>query len=406
MKIREARRALYPAASLRSTWTQGTASNVGFTEVQHGIQLDHPLFYSGRLTNTYRQALVNLQVAEKRQNKAKADFVMEVAQAYYQYVGAKAAVGVQEGLLKECRQILEKTEARFQKGLLTRLEQLNVQAQFNQAKFQLATAENDLTLARLKFLQRLKLDPSALVEVPSDFQNPVPSDIDLEEPLHLAAQYRPDIQINTLLVEFNEYEQLIAKEKGDLRVDLSTFLGVSGSAFETENLTLNKDYSLGIKATKNWGPNEASFSSTTTKTAPRLGQTSRTDSTVYSGQLGLLSKLDALSEVQQATVALEKARQDLDEAKATVFQEVEEAYVSYRKTRLQLEYSQQKVVFREEQLKITKAQASLNEALPSQLLEAVMRLTEERVNTSVALTNYYVALARLNKAIGLPGHYR
>jgi hypothetical protein len=33
-------------------------------------------------------------------------------------------------------------------------------------------------------------------------------------------------------------------------------------------------------------------------------------------------------------------------------------------------------------------------------------VTEERVAQVQALTNYYVALAKLNKAIGLPGHYR
>jgi len=407
MKVKEARRALYPAVTVRSSWTDGTASKVNFREISRGVQIDQPLYYSGRLSDTYRQSLVNLQIAEKRGNKVKSDFVLEIAQAYFQIVGAQAALESQSQLIKQAGEISDQTKARFDKGLLTRLEMLNVEAQMNQIQFQKATAENDATLARLKFLQRMKLDPKAMVDVPAQFQEYTPgSPFDMEEALQLAVQYRPDIQINNLLVQFNEYEVQIAKDKGNLKVDLTGFLGASGSAFETEKLSLARDYSVGIKASKNWGPHGTSFSATKTKTSPQLGQTTRTASTVYSGEIGILNQLGALSEIQQAVVALEKAQQDLDETKASVFQEVEEAYISYSKARLQLEYAKQKIAFRQEQLKIFQAQASLNEALPSQVLEAIIHLTDEQVSETQALTNYYVALARLNKAVGLPGHYR
>ena len=71
-----------------------------------------------------------------------------------------------------------------------------------------------------------------------------------------------------------------------------------------------------------------------------------------------------------------------------------------------MEYAQQKIAFREEQVKILKAQASVNEALPSQVLEAVIRLSEEKAARAQVLTNHYVALAKLNKAVGLADHYK
>ncbi len=406
MKLREARRALYPAATLKTSWTTGTASNVDFREASHGVQIEHPLYYSGRLIDTYRQALVNLQVSEKRGSKVKADFSLEIAQAYFQYIGAKVALNTQEGLVGEVTEFLEKAKARFDEGLLTRLEMLNVEAQANQAKFQRVNAENDLVLARLKFLQRLGLGPDAVIEAPSQFPPYVPSSIDLEEVMKLSIQYRPDIQVNSLLVEFHEYEERISKEKGKLKIDLSGFIGASGAAFETEPLNLKKDYFVGVKATQAWGPHGATTSFTDTHTSPRLGQTTRTDSAVYSGELGILNQLQGLSEIQQARIGLEKARADLEESKMSVFQEVQEAYLSYTKARLQLEYAKQKIAFRQEQVKILQAQASVNEALPSQVLEATLRLTEEEVAQAQALTSYHVALSKLNKAIGLPRYYR
>ena len=48
----------------------------------------------------------------------------------------------------------------------------------------------------------------------------------------------------------------------------------------------------------------------------------------------------------------------------------------------------------------------MNEALPSQVLEAAMKLSEERVSKVQALSSYYEALAKLNKAVGLAGYYK
>ncbi len=406
MKVREAKRAIYPAATLKTSWTEGTASEIDFREYSTGLQLEHPLLYSGRLTEAYRQSLVNLQVAEKRQHKVKADYAMELSQEYYQLIGAHLSRDAQAGLIAQTEEFLQQAEARFEKGLITRLELLNVQAQVNQAKFQRANAENDLLLARFKFLQRLGLDPEAAVEVPEEFAAPSLREIDLEELLQLTARYRPDIQVNSLLVKFHEHEERIAKAKGGLKVDLSGFIGQSAAAFETEPLDAAEDYFVGIKATKAWGPHSTTASATTTKTSPRLGQTTRTDSTVYSAEMGILDQLQGLSEVKQAQVNLNKARRELEEAKDSAFQEAQEAHISYNKARLQLEHAQQKIAFREEQVKILKAQAGLNEALPSQVLEAVMKVTDEKAGRAQAVSSYYVALAKLNKAIGLAGHYK
>lgn len=407
MKVREARRALYPVATLKYSWTDGVASNVNFTEYTRGLQVEQPLYYSGRLMQAYRQSLVNLQVAEKRQTKVKADYSQELAQEYYQYIGAKSSRATQQGLLAEAEDFLERARVRFGKGLLTRLEVLNIESQVNQTKFQRANADNDVELARLKFIQKMGLEAQTRsVDVPETFEEPLLQTVDLEEAVSLALKNKPDILVNSLLVKFHEYEERIAIAKTKFKVDLSGFIGTSAAAFETEPLDAGDDYFVGLKATHNWGPNSATASGTKTKTSPRLGQTTRTESTVYSTEIGILDQLASLSEIKQAQVNLNKARRDLEEAKVSAIQEVQEAHISTQKARLQLGYAQQKIAFREEQVKILKAQASVNEALPSQVLEAVMRLTEERVGQAQALSNYYVALAKLNKAVGLSGHYK
>jgi outer membrane protein TolC len=351
--------------------------------------------------------LINLQVAEKRQAKVKSEYAQELAQEYYQYVGAKASRAKQEGVRAEAEDFLQKGRVRFDKGLLTRLEVLNIESQVNQAKFQRATADNDVELARIKFIQKLGLEAQTRsVDVPETFEEPSLEAVDLEQAVQLALKNKPDILVNSLLVKFHEYEERIAIAKTKFKVDLSGFIGQSAAAFDTEPLDSGDDYFIGLKATRNWGPNSTNASDTKTKTSPRLGQTTRTESTVYSTELGLVDQLASLSEIKQAQVNLNKARRDLEEAKDGAIQEVQEAHISYEKARLQLDYAQQKIAFREEQVKILRAQAGVNEALPSQVLEAVMRLVEEKAGQAQALSNYYVALAKLNKAVGMSGYYK
>lgn len=406
-KVREAKRNLFPAATLKTSLTQGTASELDFREYSSGLELQHPLYYSGRLRDTYRQSLVNLMVAEKRQGKVKGDFSLELAQAYFQLVGAKAGFETQEGLVKKAQGTFDAAQARYQAGLLTRLELLNVESLVNQSRFQQQTAENDVTLARLKFLQRLGVEPDQPppAEVPGQLPPTALAAVDPEEALQLALLNRLDIKINTLQVEFSEYEERIALSKGKLKLDLTGFIGASASAFETEPLNPAEDYFVGLRATRTWGSHGMTSSVTDTHTSPRLGQTTRTDSTVYQSEVGLFNQLSGLTEVEQARANLERARHELAEIKQTIFQEVQESYVSFTKARLQLEYARQKIQFRKEQVKVLEAQASLNEVPPSQVLEALIKETDEEVGFVQAQTNYHVALARLNKAVGLPGHY-
>lgn len=144
---------------------------------------------------------------------------------------------------------------------------------------------------------------------------------------------------------------------------------------------------------------------TKVETSPRLGQTSRTNSNSIQGEFGVLNALAGRGEIEQAHIGWMKAGHDLAETRRTLAQEVHEAYYAYDKARLTWQHSQQKEQFRVEQVKILRAQAELNEILPSQLLEAELQLSDDQVAQVQAQASYHTALARLNKAIGMTGYY-
>lgn len=404
LKVKEARRNLFPGASLRGTQTNGTAAGADFREAQYGLQVEHPLYDGGRLRDTYKQALINLQLAQKRYEKSRADFAFEVAQAYFELLAAQQTVAVRQQAVAETERLHGVTSKRFAAGLVTRMELLNVESQRSQAQFQLAGARNDVAIAELKFRHRLRWPETLPVTLPQAFPATNPT-VEVAELLRVAALNRPDIQINTLLVEFHRFEEQLAKKKGAWKLDLTGFLGQSGGAFETEPLNLDTDYSLALRLSKPWGGHTGSVTYTTVETAPRVGQTTRTDSTSLQGELNILNALAGKTEIKQANVGKLKAEQDLSETRRLMEQEVYEAFYAYQKAALTLQHAQQKEQFRREQVKILTAQAGLNEVLPSQILEAQLQLADDQASQVQARASHHVALARLNKAIGVASYY-
>lgn len=404
LKVREARRNLFPGASLKATRTDGTAGGVDFREMQYGLQVEHPLYDAGRLRDAYKQALVNLQVAQKRYEKVRSDFTFDVAQAYFEAMSARQGVTFREQLLTEAEQTMEMTTRRFQAGLVTQMELLNVQSQLSQARYQLQAARNDLATAQLKLRHRMRWSSGLPIELPEAFPS-TEVQVDLKEALQMAATQRPDLAINTLLVEFHKYEERLAKKKGAWKLDLTGFLGQSAGAFETEPLNLDTDFSAGLKLSKPWAGNTGAVTFTKVETSPRVGQTTRTDSATIQGELGVLNALSGATEIQQASVGRLKAEEDLAENRRLMEQEVHEAYYAYQKAVLTLAHAGEKAQYRSEQVKILKAQLELSEILPSQLLEAQLQWADDHVSKSQAQASIHVALARLNKAIGVAAYY-
>jgi len=72
---------------------------------------------------------------------------------------------------------------------------------------------------------------------------------------------------------------------------------------------------------------------------------------------------------------------------------------------LQVKNALEKVRFHAEATKVSRAQASLNEALQSQLLESMVQLADEKSVYIKALSDYSLALIKINKAIGVKDYF-
>jgi outer membrane protein TolC len=412
LKKRDAFRALFPNIKIKASHTEGDlADESGFIEEIYGIEAEHPLYQGGRLMNAYKQSKVNVDLAEARYRKIEHDLNYKVAEAYHSIVTAIMNIRLQQVLLEEAEPILVLAEKRHTAGLSTGLEILNVQSRYNQIQFQIATAERDLALARFKLQQAMGLDIADedidLSQVDTELGFNI-IDINLNECLAAAASYQPDILVNKLLVESNEYGEKVAKGKEGLRIDLTGFYGRADSYYNTEPKNLTADWNIGVKVSKPFWFASPSYSFTKDKTSSKLGQNDRTGTTVHSGELAMFDK-DAFaigSEIEEAKITKEKAENDLIDIRRQTALAIKEAYYNYQEAVLQVKNSLEKVRFHEEGVKVARMQAELNEALQSQLLESTIQLTDEKSVYVKALSDYNLAIIKLNNAIGVKDYFR
>ncbi len=407
LKIREARRALYPAASVNYLETTGKTSGVtqDFTDKEYKLKFEYPLYYGWRLKYAVEQAMTNLKASTFNYDKTLQDLRGEVESAFYAYMAGKMDLKLHKDLLEDTGSIFAGAKKRLELGLLTRAEFLQLESQMQQINYQVISSENELSMAKLALAQAVNIkEGEKAIEIidkaPGKDLEPVNINVSLEECVDLAFRSRPDLKAKEYMLEFNDYERKINESKNQLRVDLTGTYGRSGGAFTSETFKYNPDWYVGVKVTKPLGGNTLSTAYTQDKTSPKHGESTRTQSATKSVELGLLDGLQHFSEEKSAEIGYKKAQDELEQARDGIMKEVKESYLNYKKGLVQVMTNLNKIKYREEELKITKARADLNEVSVSELIQAHMTLTDEKAYYVEAVGSLYQSLAKLNKATG------
>nr|MBU1328653.1 TolC family protein [Candidatus Omnitrophota bacterium] len=407
LKIREARRGLYPAATLNYLETTGKTAGTtqDFTDKEYKLKFEYPLYYGWRLKYAVEQAMSNLKASTSNYDKILQDLRAEVESAFYAYMVSKMDVKLHKALLEETSDIFTGAKKRLELGLITRTEFLQLESQMQQINYQIISSENTLAMAKLTLAQAVNAKgEQKTIEIidkePGKDLEPIVVDVTLEECTGLAFRSRPDLKAKGYMLEFNDYERKITESKNQLRVDLTGTYGKSGGAYQTETLNMDNDWYLGFKVTKPLGGNTLSSTFTKDKTSQKHGQTTRTESISKSVEYGLLDGLQHFSEEKSAEIGYKKAKDELEQVKDSIIREVKESYLNYKKGLIQIMTNLNKIKYREEEFKVTKARAELNEVSLSELIQSYMSLTDEKAYYVEALGSLYQSLAKLNKATG------
>ncbi len=404
MRLIEARRARYPGVNLKNAITEGVSTDEDFEGLEFTAEFQLPIMTGGRLKNSIRQAEANVAVSIKNYEKTRSDFIAELEQSYFALSNAKKVFRDRIVLLKEATASQTLIRKQFELGLARQLDLLNIENQFNDINFQVTSGEKDLELAYLTLKQLMNLHENEAFDI-EEVKTYTLLDIDYEKTLALALQRRSDIRLAELQVLFNKYAVEVAKAQNRFRVEMNASIGLNDQFFvESENLSLETEFFVGIRATKPLGMHTIDNNFIVQDRVPSAGQT--TSSQFGSNEMTLqLFNNASKTGITEAKIQYMRAKGEYKNAIKTTKFEVRQNFFEYQKALAQLQGAVTRLSLGEEEVKILKAQAQLNQAQLLDVLRAVVRKYDARGNLAQSVTSYYTAISNLNKAIGITGYY-
>ncbi len=339
---------------------------IDFTrDYQFSMSLTLPLFTGGRLTSGYKQAKYNLESTKEAVRQSKHLTVFNTKRAFYWYLLAQEFVSVAEEAVRVAEGNLANVKNMYEVGMASKMDLLRSEVRLTNMQPEVIAAKNALRLSELNLKTVLGLDLSLPVEIEGSL-NYDPLEPDVEECIVTALSHRPEVkQLN--------FQQKMAHESLKLsRAGHFPTLAVSGNySFWADKLNFQKDNWSSFYAV-NLVLNIPIFNGF--KESAQIAQSKAMIREIELNQKALQDVVEL--EVRQAVLSLEEAKEIL--------------------------FSQEKNIEQaKESLRISQLSFSEGMATTLDVISAEAAYSQAQVNYSQALFNYVVAVAELDKAMGV-----
>jgi len=342
--------------------TVGTRSNYSWT-----TGLDQPLFRGGALYWSYRLAQLGVDLSKVSWELVRQDLILQVKGAYFTILKAEKIRQVAVQALQQLESQLKVSRAFYDVGIIPKNDLLQTQVQMAQARQNLTSAEVELAIAKASFNTLLRRDVGMEVRI-EDILAYRPMEVPFEECLEKARRSRPELRETELNVKSAEKEVRLARSEYFPSVNLSFNYervgddpGVSGSRFEDED---------------GW-----TFMATARYTFWQWGK-----------------KRQLVREKETRLVQAEDARVQLEDS---VSLEVKDAYLRLREARDKIGVAEVAIEQAEENFRMNQERFKEQVATSTDVLDAQTLLTQARSNYFNALSDYNIAWARLDRAMGI-----
>lgn len=334
-----------------------------------GIAAELPIDITGQIRAAVDAAEFQEIATRLHYNSVRNQVVLDVKNAYYDVLRAKALVRVAEQALKNAQDREATAQAYLRAGTGTRFDVLRAQTEVADAQQKLIAARNGVNLAIASLNNVLNIDQNTPLETVETSQTPIPS-VDLDQSLAEAYEKRPEaLQADA---------QIRAAQKG--------ILLARRSSEPTLRLSWNFSYT----------PDAGGFAPKTTTWAA-----------IATVRIPLFDQGLSRARNQQAQADLNVARIAKQQVLDGIALEVRQAYLALVEAQERLKVTTAGLVQAEEQYRLAQVRYKAGVTLTpgaSPLLEisdAQTALTQAQTNQVNAQYDVQNARARLERALGL-----
>ena len=350
----------------------GVARVVGFNEVRgqsrdvfnFNTALDQPLFAGGAISANYRLEKLGIDISKANVDSIQRDVVLATREGYFTILRAEKFLDVARQAVKQFEAQLEVSKAFFDVGIVAKNDVLQAEVRLANAQQALIATESDLAKAKTNFnilLLRPVDTPLSVVDILAYKPFPVTFEASLDE----ALRTRPEIKAANLNIDQTKETVKIA------RSDLYPTISLAGNYNRlSDHATLSGDLSE-----DRWTiQGVASF------TLFDWGKT-----------------LNRVSETKVRVTQAEKAKGQLIN---TITFEVKQDYLNMLQAEKNIATAEKSIEQAEENVRMNEERYKYQVATQTDVLDAVVLLAQAKVNYYGALSDFNVAKARLERAMG------
>ncbi len=327
--------------------------------------LSQPLFTGGFNLATYRLAKMGVDISKVTVETTKRDIVLQVRVGYFNILRAEKFYDVAQQAVTQFEAQLEVTKAFFEVGIVPKNDVLQAEVRLANAKQAAVKAANDLATAKASFNILLRGDVNAPFEV-VDILAYKGFPLSFEQSLEEAIRLRPEIKAAQLNID---------QAKENVKIARSGF-------FPTISLTGNysrfsDDFFLGggVDFSDRW-----TVQALATFTIWNWGNTA--------------------FKVGENKVKVTQAEDAKNELIDSVTLEVKQDYLNLQTAEKNINTAEISIAQAEENLRMNEERYKYQVATQTDVLDAVVLLAQARVNYYGALSDFNIAKAQLERAMG------
>lgn len=428
-RIAKAIRNFFPEAGIDLNFKKGPLTGVDYLSKEWKMRFRQPIFRGGVLWNTLKMESTNLEVAKREYDKTISNLVAEVSEAYFEFERSRNIYRDQSSLFELAKKQKEISDKKFEQNLTSEIEKLNVDSLYSQTQYDLQTALQELEISKLELQKYLNLEVNDPVDVSSLYdlnsfniesfkstakkmrvslsaQVPQQTQDDLGQFIELAYNSRPDLQVEAAKLKASQYAYLVTMGKRLPQVDLILEFGKLAESFYevTDHPKYNKEFRFGAEVSWPVMGNTGKYTFDHDKRAPAVSeylQGAHTEVQSNTFSFSFLDDMAQFTSLKEARINSLEQVVEIEKTEREVIRDVKEAYFNFNKALIQVESAFKRMSYRKRLAEVSKHRLEENEIQTSEYLQAEISYVEELGLVYKALSEYFLAKAKLNRAIGI-----
>ncbi len=331
------------------------------------VSVEQPLFTGWSITTNHQLAKLGFDIAKVQEIQAKHDLVRNVKVGYFALLKAEKILGVAIQTEKQVGEHYKVAESFFEVGIIPKNDLLQSEVQLAQAKQYLIQADNGVNIAKSTFNTILRRDVNEPVEV-VDILTYTPSTEVLDDCIQKAYLNRPELKEMALKVEEARKQITLAKSPFYPSLSLQLYYAKQGDTPNVHGTRFQDEESWNIFTSLNW----------------TLWEWGKTYYSVNASKISLIQAEDAQVQVRDEVTL-----------------EVKNAFLKLQESEKNIKVTETAIDSAEENYRLNEARYKEQVATTTDVMDAQTLLAQAQINYYNALSDYNIARAQLERAMGV-----